>query len=166
MKFSDWLLVLSTLFSPIIAVSVTLWWQDRKEKRDAKHKLFLSLMAHRKSIPLSPEWVNGLNTIDVVFADTPQVIDLWHKYYESLINPPVNENYQTRWHIMLSMLTAMARALGHKNLEQTDIDKFYFPQGHSDQLEINYQCQTEWLRVLKATAHLNIEKRHEPTIPL
>ena len=78
--------------------------------------------------------------IDVVFADVPQVVELWHRYYELLANPPANENYQGRDHTYLLMLSAMARALGYHKLEQTDIDKFYSPQAHGNQLELNYKC--------------------------
>jgi hypothetical protein len=44
--------------------------------------------------PPSQQWVDGLNVIDVVFADVPQVVELWHRYYEALANHPANDNYQ------------------------------------------------------------------------
>jgi len=61
------------------------------------------------------------------------------------------------------MLSAMARSLGYRRLEQTDIDKFYAPQVHGDQLALNYKCQTEWLRVLQTTNKLNVEPK--PKLP-
>ncbi len=116
-------------------------------------------MAKRRTFPPTIEWVDALNVIDVVFADTPQVVQLWHEYYAGLANPPANNNYQQREHTYLLMLSAMARALGYSRLEQTDIDKFYTPQIHGDQLELNYKCQTEWLRVLENTNRLAVELR-------
>jgi hypothetical protein len=151
-----WLSIVSTLLSPVIAVIITLWWQNRKEKRDAKERLFLTLMAHRKAYPPSQQWVDGLNVIDVVFADIPQVVELWHRYYEYLAVHSPSDNYQSREHTYLLMLSAMARSLGYRKLEQTDIDKFYSPQAHGNQLELNYRCQTEWLRVLENTAKLEV----------
>jgi hypothetical protein len=113
---------LSAIFlGPVFAVMVTLWWQARKQKRDEKLRLFLSLMAHRRSIPPAPEWVNSLNVIDVIFADVPQVVQLWHEYYTGLCSPPQNNNHQQREHTYLLMLSAMARHLGYQKLEQTDI---------------------------------------------
>jgi len=159
MQTKDWLLLLCTGLSPVIAVAVTLWWQRRKEKRDSKERLFLTLMAHRRAFPPTIEWVNALNVIDVVFADHPQVVQLWHEYYAALANPPPNQNYQTREHTYLLMLSAMARSLGYKRLEQTDIDKYYSPQAHVDQMQLNWQCQTEWLRVLQNTFKLNTEPK-------
>ena len=49
------------------------------------------------------------------------------------------------------MLSALARHLGYRKLEQTDIDKFYTPQAHEDQLLMNSEIQSELLRVLKNT---------------
>ena len=157
MSISEIINLTAILLGPIIAVSITLWWQRRKEKRDAKIGLFLTLMTHRKSSPPSPEWVNALNIIDVVFADVPQVVELWHRYYENLSNPPANQNFQSRDHIFLLMLSAMARCLGYHKLEQTDIDKFYSPVAHGNQARLNLECQTEWLRVLKNTSKINTE---------
>lgn len=113
-------------------------------------------MAHRRAYPPSQQWVDGLNVIDVVFADVPQVVELWHRYYDSLANPPANQNYESREHTYLLMLSAMARSLGYRKLEQTDIDKFYSPQAHMNQADLNYRCQTEWLRVLENTARLEV----------
>ena len=154
--------IIAVLLSPVIAVGVTLWWQQRKEKRDSKERLFLTLMAHRRAFPPTIEWVNALNVIDVVFSDSHQVVQLWHEYYASLANPPANKNFEGRDHTYLLMLSSMARSLGYKRLEQTDIDKFYTPQVHGDQMNLNWECQAEWLRVLKTTAHLNVAPQAQP----
>lgn len=53
----------------------------------------------------------------------------------------------------------MARSLGYRRLEQTDIDKFYTPQVHADQAQLNWKCQTEWLRVLESTNRLVVEPK-------
>jgi hypothetical protein len=164
MNISDWAIVLATVTAPVTSVVITLWWQTRKEKRDAKERLFLTLMAHRKTFPPAIEWVNALNVIDVVFADQPQVVELWHRYYDGLAIPPSNQNYQQRDHTYLLMLSAMARSLGYRRLEQTDIDKFYSPQVHGDQMQMNYQCQAEWLRVLQNTARFEVAP-NTPTTP-
>lgn len=148
--------IIAIITGPLFAVLVTLWWQQRKQRRDAEQHLFLTLMAHRRRLPPTVELVNALNVIDVVFAKHPQVVNLWHQYYATLVNPPANLNFEQREHTYLQMLSAMARALGYRRLEQTDIDKYYTPQAHGDQMALNYQCQTEWLRVLKNTARFEV----------
>jgi hypothetical protein len=43
--------ILAVIIGPIAAVIITLWYQSRKEKKDAKHNAFLRLMAYRTARP-------------------------------------------------------------------------------------------------------------------
>ena len=149
--------IIAVIVGPIFAVGITLWWQQRKERRDAKIRLFTTLMAFRKSYPISYEWANSLNLIDVVFADSPAVVDQWHQYY-AMLHQSQNLN-EARNHKYLELMQVMAASLGFHRLQQTDIDKFYTPQAHGDQAHLNWQCQTEWLRVLQSTNRLHVEPR-------
>lgn len=45
-------------------------------------------MADRKSTPITKEWVDALNTIDVVFQENKKVRHAWREYLDSL-----NENH-------------------------------------------------------------------------
>lgn len=146
-------IVLATSLGPIAAVLITLWHQERNQKRQAKERIFHILMAHRKSIPPNYEWVNSLNVIDVVYADHRSVVTLWHELYDILVQSPMNE--QRRVHKFLELLSAMAKVLGYSNLTQTDIDKFYSPEAHGTILGIQWGVQTELLRVLKNTHSLS-----------
>lgn len=148
--------IVAVIVGPIAAVLITLWWQQRKEKRDAKLRLFLALMAHRKSAPPTYEWVAALNLIDVVFANHPQVISLWHELFNMYHNPTSEESQN---HKKLELLSQMAQELGFSNLQQVDIDKFYCPSSHKDQLKANAETQAEWLRVLKNTSRVSTEAR-------
>jgi hypothetical protein len=150
------LTIIAILFGPIIAVCITLWWQNRKERRDAKRQLFMTLMAHRKSMPLSYEFVAALNLIDVVFAKDQRVVQLWHELYALYQNPQITE---TQNHKYIELLSEMASVLGFRKLKQTDIDKFYYPRGHADALNAQIEWQTEWLRVLKNTEHFLAQPR-------
>jgi len=152
--------IAAIILGPIAAVGITLWWQQRKEKRDAKIRLFTTLMAFRKSYPISYDWARSLNLIDVVFADTQAVVDHWHQYYALLQRQNISPNEQQEQnHKFLELLSAMAGTLGYSHLQQTDIDKFYTPQGHSNQADLNWLCQTEWLRVLQNTNKLNVDTK-------
>jgi hypothetical protein len=46
-------------------------------------------------------------------------------------------------------------------VRQTDLDKFYIPQGHIDQFELSANIQKEFLRVLKNTAEIVVKKKEE-----
>lgn len=155
MTEKDWWLLFATALSPVIAAFLTLHWQDRKEKIAAKIRLFVTLMAFRKSNPISYELVTSLNLINVVFSSDREVLDHWARYYESLCSKDSSEQNQN--HLYLELLYSMAQALGYKNLKQTDIDKFYIPQGHWNQSLLNEKCQRELLRVLQNTNHFLAE---------
>lgn len=117
----------------IIAVAIvplTVWvlgvkWQGRNAKVEAKRKLFFALMANRKATP-NKEWVDALNTIDIVFQDDKRVRRAWRDYYDSL-DETSQYNKETNA-FKLDLLSEMALSLGYKDLKQTEIDRFYSPK--------------------------------------
>ncbi len=149
--------IIAVIVGPIVAVIITLWYQSREEKRNDKYRLFTILMAHRKSNPPTFDLVQGLNLIDLVFADHREIVDLWHQYFELLCQDPVN--WQIAGAKYLDLLAAMGKVLGYKDLKQTDISRFYSPVAHGNQAELNYNTQIELLRVLKNTAALVVTKK-------
>ena len=157
-KLQAWITAAAIFLGPLAGVLFTFWFQSRKDKAAEKHRLFLTLMGERKGLVISLQMAQALNTIDVVFSDNPTVVALWHKYYALLSQPPGEE----RAHTWLELLAAMAADLRYSNLKQTDLDKFYIPQGHVDQLDFQREVQTEWLRVLKKTERFVVEPRNEP----
>ena len=149
--------IVAVILGPVCAVLITLWYQARKEKRDGKLRLFFTLMAHRKSMPPTQAFVEGLNLIDVIFAKSPRVLQLWHEYYDLLCSdPPTIALWE---HKYIDMLTEMARDLRYAKLKQTDIEKFYKPVAHGTQQQMNEKIQVELLRVLENTfALITIER--------
>jgi hypothetical protein len=157
-KLQSWITAIAIFLGPLAGVLFTIWFQSRKDKAAEKHRLFLSLMGERKGLVISLQMAQALNTIDVVFSDNTTVVALWHKYYALLSHPPGEE----RNHTWIELLAAMAADLRYPNLKQTDLDKFYIPQGHADQLDFQREVQSEWLRVLKNTERFVVERRNEP----
>jgi hypothetical protein len=87
MQTKDWWYLIATILSPFAASFLTLFWQRKKAQRDAKLRVFTSLMAVRGNInnfQAAQEWVRALNLIDVVFADAPDVLSHWHDLYAML----------------------------------------------------------------------------------
>ena len=156
-KLQAWITALAIFIGPLAGVMFTFWFQSRKDKAAEKHRLFLALMGERKGLAISQQMSKALNTIDVVFSDNPAVVSLWHKYYALLSQPPGEE----RNHTWIELLAAMASDLQYSNLKQTDLDKFYIPQGHVDQFDFQNEVQSEWLRVLKNTERFIVEQRNE-----
>ena len=152
--------IIAVITGPIAAVIITLFYQWYREKRDTKHRAFLLLMAHRKSIPPNYALVEVLNSLDVLFSKNRKVVDLWHKYYALLSQPPSQE----RVHTWLELLSEIAKDLHYPTVTQTDLDKFYIPQGHIDQFELQGKIQKEFLRVLQNTAEIVVTKKQDETL--
>jgi hypothetical protein len=157
-KLQLWITALAIFLGPLAGVIFTFWFQSRKDKSAEKHKLFITLMGERKSLPFSRETVKALNTIDIVFSNNPIVIGLWHKYYALLSQPTAGEE---RGHTWIELLTAMAADLRYPNVKQTDLDKFYIPQGHVDDAEFQRKVALQWSRVLENTERFLVEKKTE-----
>jgi len=153
-RVTDIVMGIAVLLGPILAVVVTLWAQNRHEKRAEKQKLFITLIAERQALGISQDVAKALNTIDVVFSGRPPIILAWHRYYAQLGQP----YYQERAHSWLELLTAMASELGY-SIQQTDLDKFYLPQGHADDAQFQRNVAQQWARVLENTERLLLEPR-------
>ena len=87
MDLKDWLVVVATLLSPLIAVQVTELLSRRRQVRDEQLRIFRTLMATRAST-LDVAHVQALNTIDVVFsgksAKQEAVRRQWKQYLDHL----------------------------------------------------------------------------------
>lgn len=149
---------LAIFLGPVTAVCITLWIQNRKETREAKLQLFLTLLTERKDVTFSKRAIDALNTIDVVFHDNQKVVELWHKHFALRQSPPTQELQHT-W---TELLDEMAKVLRYSNLRQIDLDKFYTTQGQVEQAMIQKEIQAEWLRVLKETKCLSVTPKDVP----
>jgi hypothetical protein len=152
-------IVWATVITPIAAIAISIWYQERKQKREAKQNLFFQAMTHRKKFPPTVEWANALNLIDVIFQGCPKVISAWHSLYEYVhIRPMDMKLFEQK---NLDLLSEMAKDLGYDDLKTTDIDKFYSPEAHGTQAQLNFDTQTEFLRVLKSSKSFSTDKTPE-----
>ena len=74
MEIKDWINIAAIILSPIFAVIITMWLTTRNEKRKEKMEVFKQLMIAR-AISGNYDYVKTLNSLDVIFADSPKVID-------------------------------------------------------------------------------------------
>ena len=138
--------IISVAVIPIIVWLMGVMWNCTTAKENAKRELFFTLMANRKSVVISKEWVDALNQIDVVFQDNKKVRRAWCEYFDSL-----NEKSQyndDKESFLLDLLSEMANSLGYKDLKQTEISRFYNPQAFPNQQQIASLINTELIRVL------------------
>jgi uncharacterized protein DUF6680 len=145
------LTLVAIVVSPLIAVLVTTYLQDRKERRSQKVWLLSTLIATRHN-PLTDETIRALNMIDVVFHDAPRVRTLWHEYYDMLHNEGLNnptgwEQWQKK---NLEMITEMARVLGYgRAITHLDAARVYSPVGPSEQARKNAELVDGFLRLFE-----------------
>lgn len=138
--------ILAVSLTPLIVWKLGIKYQNRKAKKDAQLRVFLTLMANRKSNPITKEWVDSLNIIDVVFQDNRNIREAWKSYLDSLNNK--SPHFESNNSYMLDLLSEMALSLGYKDLKQTEIDSFYNPQLFLDRQNVQNKLIEENLRVL------------------
>jgi hypothetical protein len=123
--------IFRSLYSPVDAVKIGRQLNNEQQKDSAKRSLFLTLFSLRGS-PLNYDFVIGLNQIDVVFEDTPSVLEAWHIHYDSL-NTTGQVDATKIWDLQrTNLLSAMAQSLGYERIRQTDMLKNYTPIGHEN----------------------------------
>lgn len=149
----DYGYLISVVVVPIFLWLGSIWYQNRKIKRTAKQELFLRLMANRKKHPVSSEWTDALNQIDVVFQDNKSVRNAWREYFNSL--NPKSQHFENQNSFLLDLLSEIANSLGYKNIKQTEIDRYYSPQFFQDQQTMQNLISNEFLRLLLHSESLN-----------
>ena len=153
--------ILAVLLSPLVAVLVTVYLQNRREKRNQKLWIFNTLIATRHS-PIIEENVRSLNMIDIAFHDSPNLRKLWHEYFDMLANEGLNNElgFSQRQKKNLEMITEMARVLGYgKAISHLDVDRVYYPIGLGTQSKRAEAIAEELLRVLKASGGVQFAPR-------
>ncbi|MGA2330778.1 MAG: DUF6680 family protein [Syntrophales bacterium] len=149
------------LFSPLIAVLVSVFLQSKQAKNGEKKVIFSTLIATRHS-PINDQTVRALNMIDVVFYKNKNVRRLWREYYDMLHNTGLNNElgYKTRQTKNLELITEMAKDLGYsKEITALDVERVYYPVGLGQAFTRSEEIANELLRVLKASGGLQITEK-------
>lgn len=125
------LLIVTALFSGIVATGVTLFWQDRSAKLAEKRRIFTVLMSKRYEI-IAEESVEAMNTIDVIFYKSSKVRNAWKEFYDATKLPEQAERNQLIQDKHLRLLEVMAADLGYSKVNWEDIKHYYCPIGLSE----------------------------------
>jgi hypothetical protein len=144
MQFKDWLNVailvitaVAIVVGPIVAVQITLRFEEKREKRRRKYDTFHALMRTRR-VTLSPDHVTALNVIQTEFHDDDRVITAYKKYIDNLGGPalpPGSTNEAIRHFVderddaFNEMMFELGKHLGFR-LDKRELAKYsYAPQG-------------------------------------
>jgi hypothetical protein len=159
-ELKDWLVIFSTLLSPVIAVQVSEFLNRRRQARDEQLRIFRVLMATRAST-LDAQHVQSLNSIDVIFngksAKQEAVRRQWKQYLDHLNdkNYP-KEHWDTkRQELLVELLDTMGNHLGF-DFDKTHIkNQSYYPQGYGN-------LESEQTELRKAVIEIVTGKRPLP----
>ena len=155
---------------PINAVKVGRKLNEEQHKDTAKSSLFLMLYSLRGS-PIHYDFVRGLNQIDIVFEDERKVIEAWRIHRQSLDNKN-QVNAQRNWELERTrLLAAMAQSLGYSNINETDMMKDYYPEGHDNYLKSEQEFRDYQSKYFLSGRYLfealleNLGKKGDPEAP-
>jgi len=169
MTSSDWLTVvtiLAILFSPLIALQVSVCLEKRREASTRRVNIFKTLMATRFT-RLAPQHVEALNMIELEYygKDTAskEVVAAWRKYYEHLSidyskmeEAEQQEAQKKRDTLFQNLLDKMADCLNYRFDVTQLADPSYYPQ-----MFVNIELQNLYIRsrladILAGTAELPV----------
>lgn len=126
MELDGILTIIAIIVSPVIAVGVTVFYQNRKEKIERQNYIFMVLFSTRHKVIGNEEAVKALNAIDMVFSDSPNVRQKWKEYYEVIHNPSLVALYVPKFE---ELLKAIANEIGYKKeITHQDLQRVYVPK--------------------------------------
>jgi hypothetical protein len=76
-----------------------------------------------------------------------------------MVQHPDQGQQATQNHKYLELMSEMARDHGFARLQQKEIDKFYIPQAHADDANLNAAVRLESLRALQGSARSVVDPK-------
>ncbi|MCA3281836.1 MAG: hypothetical protein ING16_03115 [Roseomonas sp.] len=154
----DWLVVIATLLSPLIAVQVTKWLDRRNQAREEQIKIFKTLMATR-GLRLDPRHVESLNLIDIVFSSERRteaaIRNSWKEYLDHLSKfYPQDHWINKRDELYANLLHSMATHLRFKFNKVNIKNEAYLPQAYSTLEDENHAIRKGILDILDGKKNL------------
>ncbi len=149
MECKDVLNLVAIIIIPIAAVLIAQWLQNRAEKRKDKMQIFKALMTSR-IYGWTPESVNALNVIDIVFANDKSVRAAWKDLNDKYnVSDPDEQHLKKIQLAQYKLLEAIANSLGYKDkITWETIQNPYMPKGMADQIESQKKMQKTYQSVL------------------
>ena len=132
----EWLNIIAIVIAPIAASAIAVRLQNRSEKRKDKMYIFKVLMTSR-IYGWTPEKVNVLNIIDIVFSDDKKVRAAWKNLSDKYnVEDPDQLHLKKIEQAQYKLIEAIANSLGYKNtITWEEIQNPYIPRGMVEQIE-------------------------------
>jgi hypothetical protein len=133
--------IVVAVISPIIAVVITIWYQNRSAKRNAQMNLFMDLVSFRDYLHLPWQYFVALNRIDVVFHREDKIRQLWHEYYDLIQQPQTDHIVNLVQEKRVSLISQIAKHLGYHNIDQIFLQRYYQPMGNVNQYTTDWDLK-------------------------
>ena len=140
---------IAIIVAPIISVYIAQGLQNRDKKRQDKMDVFKTLMTDR-IYNWTPQSVQALNTIDIVFSDDKAVKEQWKNYYDKLcVDNPTDADLKKIKIEQDKLLEVIANSLGYKDkVSWETIQNPYIPKGLIDSMIQQQQFQNGQLTIM------------------
>ena len=163
MTINDYLTLAALIIIPIVAVVIAQWLQNRSEKRKDKMQIFKTLMTSR-IYGWTPDSVNALNIIDIVFSDDEKVRAAWKDLNDKYrVTNPDQQHLKKIENAQYKLLEAMANSLGYKDkITWETIQNPYMPVGMAQQIEAQKNMQQAYYSAINGVNNFVQNQKQNP----
>ncbi len=163
MEWKDIIMTAAVVIGPIFAVIIARNLDDEKFTKERKLGIFRALVKDRSN-PLSYDFVNAFNLIQIEFAEDTAVINAWKSLYDSRnAAGPTKDDHEgwgrknAEWNSMTDrLLFEIARTL-NMNVNPFDIQASYIPVAWGNEQQMNIEIRKLLLQLLKNEISLSIK---------
>ena len=163
MTINDYLTLAALIIIPIVAVVIAQWLQNRSEKRKDKVQIFKTLMPSR-IYGWTPDSVNALNIIDIVYSDDKKVRAAWKDLNDKYrVTNPDQQHLKKIENAQYKLLEAMANSLGYKDkITWETIQNPYMPVGMAQQIEAQKNMQQAYYSAINGVNNFVQNQKQNP----
>ena len=163
MTINDYLTLAALIIIPIVAVVIAQWLQNRSEKRKDKMQIFKTLMTSR-IYGWTPDSVNALNIIDIVYSDDKKVRAAWKDLNDKYrVTNPDQQHLKKIENAQYKLLEAMAISLGYKDkITWETIQNPYMPVGMAQQIEDQKNMQQAYYSAINGVNNFVQNQKQNP----
>lgn len=163
MTINDFFTLAALIIIPIVAVVIAQWLQNRSEKRKDKMQIFKTLMTSR-IYGWTPDSVNALNIIDIVYSDDKKVRAAWKDLNDKYrVTNPDQQHLKKIENAQYKLLEAMANSLGYKDkITWETIQNPYMPVGMAQQIEAQKNMQQAYYSAINGVNNFVQNQKQNP----
>ena len=117
--------LLSGFFGSLITLIISFFYNKRKEEWNRKYQVLYQLVAYRGQMQ-SSEFRSGINSVDVVFYNSTEVLKAKKEFYDYAKLPEDQKNSKRANEVLIEMLMVMFEDLKiNKNIDPDTLEGIF-----------------------------------------